>query len=162
MAGPKVEPSPLSSNVLAHLLPTSYVSRTYTKNGAVLGMFIAYYAEQRAGESMHSPKNCLPGSGWEIWKYGTTTIPVAGAPEEINQYFIDNSGQRMIVLYWYQSRKRIIASEYMGKLQLIKDTLTDGHTSGSLVRIIVPDAPGMSQAAASFATALVPEVRRCL
>ena len=88
---------PLGESVLKRLQLTSYVSRTYEKQGTKLGLFIAYYAQQRAGESMHSPKHCLPGSGWEIWKHDSAMVPVNGGQVEINQYSIQNSGQRMLV-----------------------------------------------------------------
>src|SRR5579863_4143059 len=74
----------LPPQTLEHLIPTSYLVRTYTKDNSQLGLFIAYYAQQRAGESMHSPKHCLPGSGWEIWKHGSAMVPVNGRQVEIN------------------------------------------------------------------------------
>ena len=152
---------PLETRVLDRLRLSSYISRRYEKRGMKLGLFIAFYAQQRAGESMHSPKHCLPGSGWEIWKHGSAVIPVDGRPVEINQYYIQNSGQRMVVFYWYQSRRRIIASEYMGKVLLVRDALLDGRTAGLLARIIVPDVPEAPAEGIAFATALVPEVQRC-
>src|SRR5262249_54096000 len=58
---------PLTAGTMAQLKASSYLSRTYVKRGMRADLFIAYYAQQRAGESMHSPKHCLPGAGWEIW-----------------------------------------------------------------------------------------------
>src|SRR5205085_9313103 len=66
---------PLQDGVVRAINATSYLSRRYTKEGVEADLFIAYYAQQRAGESMHSPKHCLPGSGWEIWNYDTLDIP---------------------------------------------------------------------------------------
>ena len=91
------------------------LTRSYVQpNGRGASLFIAYFRTQRYGQSPHSPKNCLPGSGWEIWKHDSAMVPVNGGQVEINQYSIQNSGQRMLVFYWYQSKQRIIASEYMG------------------------------------------------
>jgi EpsI family protein len=151
----------LPARTLDRLLPTSYLSRSYTKNGEELNLFIAYYAQQRAGESMHSPKHCLPGSGWEIWNYGSATIPLDNQRTSINEYFIQNSGQRKLVFYWYQSKDRIVANEYMGKILLIRDTLLAGHTAGAIVRIVASDEPGMAEQALAFAREMVPEVERC-
>ena len=136
-----VADEPLGARVLKVLLPTSYLSRTYRKGGLPMGLFVAFYAQQRGGESMHSPKNCLPGSGWEIWKYESASIPVNGQPVTVNKYFIHNSGQRMLMYYWYQSKQRIIASEYLGKILLVRDALFDGRTAGSIVRITLPEPP---------------------
>lgn len=152
---------PLGPRVLKRLQLTSYISRSYSKNGESLGLFAAFYAEQRAGESMHSPKYCLPGSGWEIWKQDSAVVPVNGEQYKVNQYYIQNSGRRMIVLYWYQSKRRIIASEYMGKILLVKDSLLDGRTAGSIVRITLPDTPSAPAQGVQFAAALIPQIQRC-
>lgn len=146
---------------LKRLVTTDHCSRLYGKGGTQLGLFIAYYAEQRSGESMHSPKHCLPGSGWEIWKYGSVTVPVQGRRVVINNYSIQKAGDREVVLYWYQSRERIIASEYLGKLLLMRDALWAGRTDGAIVRVIVPDRPGAVREGVAFVSELIPEVERC-
>jgi EpsI family protein len=152
---------PLEERVLERLQLTSYISRVYEKQGTNLGLFVAFYAQQRAGESIHSPKHCLPGSGWEIWKHDSAMVPVNGAQVEINQYSIQNSGRRMLVFYWYQSKRRIIASEYMGKILLAKDAFLDRRTGGSLVRITLPDTPSAPAEGTAFASVLIPQLQRC-
>jgi EpsI family protein len=154
------ENPPLTAGVLHELKCSSYLSRTYAKPGIQADLFIAYYAEQRAGESMHSPKHCLPGSGWEIWDYGKTDVQANSRSFVINKYSIANSGERRLVLYWYQSKGRIIASEYMGKLLLARDALFQNSTAASIVRIIVPDQPGALDYARGFASELIPQVQR--
>lgn len=152
----------LEPRILSILEPSSYLSRTYGKGALELGLFIAYYDEQRTGESMHSPRACLPGHGWEIREPGTAVIHVNGAPVRINRYVIRNAGERRVAIYWYQSRRRIVASEYAGKLLLLRDALVEGRTSGSLVRIMLPDTPAAVEEGLAFAAALIPELGRCL
>lgn len=151
----------LTEGVLGQLKPTAYLSRTYRNGSLSLDVFVAYYASQRAGESMHSPKHCLPGAGWEIWNYGSTDIMADGKPVSVNDYSISRDGQRMAVLYWYQSKARIVASEYKGKILLAQDALLHRSTAGSIVRIIVPDDPTAIQAARAFAAALIPRLHHC-
>lgn len=150
----------LRPGVVRRLDPTSYLSRIYRKDNAELSLFIAFYAEQRAGESMHSPKHCLPGAGWEIWKHGSAWVPHRGRKVEINKYSIQHSGQRMLMYYWYQSKDRILASEYQGKIMLAYDALFTGRTSGSIVRVMLPDTPQFEQEGAAFSAALIPLVDR--
>lgn len=155
--------SPLPAGTLAVLAPTSYLARVYRKGGQRLDLFVAFYAQQRAGENMHSPKHCLPGAGWEIWRYASTAVPVAGQrPVEVNLDSIQKSGERALVLYWYQSRRRVIASEYLGKLFLVRDALVDGRTAGSIVRLSLEDKPQAADEAVRFASKLIPQVQRCL
>jgi EpsI family protein len=151
----------LPEPTLHTLSPTAYLVRTYRKGQLPLELFIAFYAQQRAGESMHSPKHCLPGSGWEIWKHDSAFIPVHGKQVQINRYSIENAGTRMIMFYWYQSKTRIVASEYVGKILLARDTITSGHTAGSIVRIMLPDTPAANEEGVAFATRLVSEMERC-
>jgi len=152
---------PLDEHTLNALRPSSYLTRTYDKSGLQADLFIAFYAEQRAGESMHSPKHCLPGSGWEIWDYGSAEIPASRSVFHVNKYSISKNGERRLVLYWYQSKNRIIASEYMGKILLARDTMLQNSTAASIVRIVVADQPGAFEAACQFASELIPQIKRC-
>jgi EpsI family protein len=156
-----VENPPLDEGTLRTLNPTSYISRTYSNGSLNAELFIAFYAQQRAGESMHSPKHCLPGAGWEIWNYDSMEVPAAGRVYSVNKYSISRDSERRLVLYWYQSRDRIIASEYLGKLLLARDTLLQNATAASIVRLILPDQPGASEIARTFAGELIPQVQMC-
>jgi EpsI family protein len=151
----------LPPGTLRTLDATSYLSRTYRKNSKELDLFIAFYSQQRAGESMHSPKHCLPGAGWEIWQHDSAMVSTESGRYEVNKYSIQNSGTRMLMLYWYQSKSRIIASEYLGKILLAQDTILTGRTAGSIVRIMLPDMPSAADEGVAFAASLIPQVRRC-
>jgi EpsI family protein len=151
----------LPDRVEGTLAASSYLTRGYRRGKDELNLFVAFYEQQRAGESMHSPKHCLPGGGWEIWDYGSAEVPVGSQKVKINKYFIQHSGQRLVMLYWYQSRQRIIASEYLGKIFLVRDALLEGRTDGSIVRITLQDQPGAVETGIQFASNLIPEVQRC-
>lgn len=82
----------------------------------------------------------------------------------VNNHSIQKGGERNIVLYWYQSGSRIIASEYLGKMLkmlLMRDAISNGRTDGALVRIVLPDRPGAIEEGVGFASALIPEIARC-
>jgi EpsI family protein len=138
---------------------TSYLSRDYRRAGQSLNLFVSYYAIQRAGESMHTPKNCLPAAGWEILKYDKVDIPFGARPQQVNKFTIQNGDAKQTVLYWYQSKDRVIASEYEGKGFLLWDAMTKGRTDGAVVRIIVPDNAEAANAALGFARAILPEMK---
>lgn len=151
---------PLGDGVLEQLKANSYIGRRYRKQSLEVDLFIAYYARQRAGESMHSPKHCLPGAGWEIWNYDKMIIPVEGRGFTVNRYSISHAGDRKQVLYWYQSRDRIFASEYLGKLLLARDALMHNSTAASIVRIVIPDERQAVNEAAGFASQVILEMQR--
>jgi EpsI family protein len=152
----------LSDSVAGVLDATTYVSQQYRKNAQSLTLFVAYYAEQRAGETMHSPRNCLPGEGWEIWQRERAPILFKGKPATINKFSIQNAGQHLLVYYWYQSRRNVVADEYLGKFILLRDALMQGGTAGSIVRVIVPDTPGLTKDGLAFAAAVERQFEMCL
>ncbi len=144
------------------LKPTAYLSRVYRRGGVFLDFFTAFYALQEAGETMHSPRNCLPGSGWEVWRHETVDVLVDGKRVTLNNYGVQNGARRMVVLYWYQTPERIVASEYYAKVCLVWDAVMRSRTSGSIVRIVAPDRPDAFKAALDFAAEVIPQVQRCL
>lgn len=156
-----VSQSELPERILQTLHATSYLERTYRRGHNELGLFIAYYSEQRAGESIHTPKHCMPGGGVEVADIGTVDIPFAGSKATVNKYIVESGGQRLLILYWYHSKSRIVANEYAAKFYLAHDALTRGDTDGSIVRITVRDRPGALQQAVAFATDVLPAVQKC-
>jgi EpsI family protein len=151
----------LGDTIVASLDATSYLSRTYHKGRNDLDMFTAFYAQQKAGESMHSPKYCLPGGGWEFSDFTTVSLPLDGQTMKINRTLIQKPGSRALIFYWYQSRSRVVASEFQSKYFLVWDGLVHANPGGSIVRVMLSDRPGAEQQGITFATALLSEVQKC-
>jgi EpsI family protein len=111
---------------------------TRTGEGSA-GLFVAAFRTQRNGKTPHSPKNCLPGSGWVPLSSGEIAIDVGrAAPISVNRYLIAYGSQRQLVLYWYQSRDRAVANEYKAKFWVMADAIRLNRTDTALVRVIVP------------------------
>lgn len=107
--------------------------------GLPVQLFIAYFPTQRSGQSIHSPQNCLPGSGWTFLQSGITTFTDnAGKTFRVGDYVISNGKDKQEVLYWYQSHGRSIASDYRAKLLMLTDAIRYGRTDAALVRLITP------------------------
>ena len=95
---------PQAEQEVLHADDTLY--RVYSRpSGALAVLFVAYFKTQRTGQSPHSPKNCLPGSGWEpVETPGFIRIPVTGRRPLYRQPLRGVQGRRKdVVLYWYQS-----------------------------------------------------------
>jgi EpsI family protein len=145
------------------------LARTYEViPGTQVQLFIAYYKTQRAGERMHSPRNCLPGSGWEPVSISLINANVGGGrTEPVNRYLVEQAGKRLLVVYWYQEHNRFIANEYRGKLYLMWDSICKGSRDGALVRVSIPLSPGadVDEATATilqFVRSATPEISRIL
>jgi EpsI family protein len=134
---------PMEDKILAILGVDDYLNRVYVSpDRAGVALYIGYYNSQRQGDSIHSPMNCLPGAGWEPLSKSFTKIPVAlreGTTEiDANRYVIRKGLDQQLVLYWYQSHGRTVASEYWSKFYLIRDAVRLNRTDAALVRVIVP------------------------
>jgi len=155
---------PISPEVSQVLHADQLLSRTYVEpTGQNAGLLVAWFQSQRGGASQpHSPKVCLPGSGWTPQVTDEVNIDTTAGPIQVNRYIVANQGQHMVVLYWYQTPRRVIAGEWAAKMWLVNDALRDGRTDTSLVRITVWAGQGDRKAtdtATAFAKALYPLLR---
>jgi EpsI family protein len=137
----------LSAKEKEVLAADNYLLRDYRNNVASsqVNLFIVYYRSQRSGDALHSPKNCLPGAGWEPVSSGAIRISNPAIPDsgfQANHYVIEKDGVQQDVLYWYQAHGRTFASEYLGKIYLVWDGITKGRTDGALIRITAARTPG--------------------
>jgi EpsI family protein len=119
---------------------TDYVSKIYSTGNRTAHFYVGFYASQKHGEMVHSPKNCLPGNGWYIARRDTTTVSVPPyRPFQANSYIVENGIERQLVVYWYQQAGgRIVLNEYLGRVYLVVDALTKQRSDAALVRISVP------------------------
>lgn len=134
------------------------LSRVYVNNtGQMATLFVAYFETQRTGKTPHSPKNCLPGSGWAQTQSGTIEIPVSGEtlPIKVNRYVVARGQNQSVVLYWYQARNRVIASEYSAKIYTVEDAIRYNRSDTSLVRVVVGVNDGNIPKAVDTATSFV-------
>lgn len=129
---------------------TDYVFRTFGPDSeTAFSVYVGYYQRQAAGKSIHSPRNCLPGVGWQTVESGKATVIVGGTLHIVNRYILAHGQAQALVYYWYQGRGRVAHNEYTVKWDLLRDAVTWGRSEEALVRIVVPirRAPGYSSAA---------------
>jgi exosortase D (VPLPA-CTERM-specific) len=121
---------------------SDYIITDYRNSqGKDVNFYVAYYDSQRKGESIHSPETCLPGSGWAFTQSGTATIALAGHnPKSItvNRAFMEKSGVRELVYFWFPMRGRVLTTLYGVKIANFWDAMTRQRTDGALVRVITP------------------------
>jgi EpsI family protein len=117
------------------------LSRIYRDNEIQrpLNLFIAYYKTQLGTKNAHDPAECLPGAGWKPVFSSVIDLPMEGAATvPINYYLIVRDQEQNVVLYWFQTHKRVIADEQKLHLFRVWDTITDHRTDMALVRIVIP------------------------
>ena len=128
----------LDVDTLNVLRPKDYLMRRdQDPTGRSVFLFIAYWDSQRKGAQPHSPKNCLPGGGWEPLEASMVTIPLRHPfpPITVNRYLIQKDRDQQVVFYWYQSQGKATAGEMAARVQMMKDSIVRHRTDGALVRI---------------------------
>jgi EpsI family protein len=127
-----------SEVLLRHYRPLEPPAVATSGGQLPVSLFVAYYESQRTGATYHSPRHCLPGAGWQITSLNRVTVPSPyGGEAEINEALIQSGLAKQLILYWYQDRGRIVASEYVAKAYLMWDSLTKHRSDGALVRVSV-------------------------
>jgi len=125
-------------------------------------VYVGYYETQARGQTIHSPKNCLPGAGWEALSSEPYTLELPDGPVTVNRYVLQNDLERAVVLYWYQGRGRVAYDEYKVKLDLLRDAAFKRRSDEALVRVVVPVGEDGEEAATrtavQAATVLAPKL----
>jgi exosortase D (VPLPA-CTERM-specific) len=131
-----------------------------------VNLYVAYYESQRKGESVHSPRSCIPGGGWRINGISARDIVLPGDNQRlsVNRVLIERGDVKQVVYYWFDQRGRVLTNEYLVKWYIFWDSLTRNRTDGAMLRLTVPVLAGQSEADADqaleeFARTLVPALR---
>ncbi len=120
------------------LRTTDHTMREYKlPDGRSANVYVGYYASQRTGATYHSPQNCLPGAGWVMKDPQFIDITTStGRTFQANRYIIENGIYNEVMIYWYQGRGRIEASEYRDKINTVLDSVTRRRSDGAMVRVM--------------------------
>jgi EpsI family protein len=165
-----IQDVPIDQDTLEVLKADDLLSRVYQNKstGEAATLFVAYFETQRTGKAPHSPKNCLPGSGWAPSQSGTIAISVPGQAEpiDVNRYVVSRGQNQSIVFYWYQSHNRVIASEYKAKIDTVLDSIRYNRSDTALVRVVVNvndgDTKQATQTGVSFVKAFFEPLKQYL
>jgi len=140
-------------------------SRNYVRSGTAqtANLFVAWFQTQRGNKQPHSPKVCLPGSGWTPESSGDLLLTTSAGAITVNRFIVVRGLERLVALYWYQTSRRTIASEWASKFWLVADGLRFRRTDIALVRVIALSSPHRDDSAAAsavdFARKVYPELR---
>ena len=142
------ESNNLDLEIVNLLKVNDYVMRRYAnRDGRAVWLYIGYWSTQRKGAQIHSPRNCLPGGGWEPIEASRLVVPLPGGhtPIEVNRYLIQKDRDQQVVLYWYQSQGKAVAGELDAKIEMVRSAITRNRTDGALVRVSAPVSGGVAE-----------------
>ena len=155
------EATALDAETVRVLGADAFLNRSYSDVAtSPVGLLVAFYSQPRPGVSMHSPLNCLPGTGWETLDVSTLDV----GPGDARRLVVRKNRDRAVVLYWYAIHGRVVGSEVLSKAWLLHDSVRFRRSDAALVRIVVPvaDRQGTTEAAEqralAFARAVLPRL----
>ena len=130
----------ISNEVLSKLGVDDFLMREYSWDDSRFWLYIGYYRSQKGSKTVHSPKHCYPGSGWQKVESSIVSFPVEDGKESVktipvNRYLVAKGGDQELVYYWYQTGNTVEANEYFSLLGRVRNALFRNRTDGALVRL---------------------------
>lgn len=131
---------------LSTLKPTDYLAKRYQREDkSSIEVYIGYHDGAAEAGPLHSPKNCLPGSGWHETSsriieipLGTTTLRAVVAEYRMGE-------QAELFLYWFEVGGVSVSNEYMLKLLCVYHALRTGRQDSCFIRISLPVQTSVAQ-----------------
>lgn len=128
-----------SANVLNVLKASDYISRQYKgADGSTVNLYVGYHSGAKGAGGIHSPKHCLPGSGWYEVSTRRDTLTVPGGNLNIVRAVYQKDSSKELFLYWFQMMDKSISDEYSLKLAEIRHSILYQRRDQSFIRISVP------------------------
>ncbi len=147
----------IDSDMFAATSASAYFDADFHDSSqAPVSLWIAYYENQKAHGSVHSPFTCLTGSGWILVESGITEV---GPELPVRFMLMDKGGAKYLIFYWYLQRGRWLTSEYLNKFFLSYDGLFSRRADGALIRLITPvgqNVKAANERLVSFVRLLIP------
>jgi exosortase D (VPLPA-CTERM-specific) len=159
--------SEFSDDVLSVLKPTDYIYRQYKgADGKTVSLYIGFHGGGKDSGGIHSPRNCLPGSGWyEVYtKRGTMEIPSGGNIKLVRSVYQKGENKELF-LYWFQARGHSMNNEFSLKLAEMTGSLFHRRRDTSFIRVSVPfesDESGAVSRGDRFVRDITPTIREFL
>jgi len=126
---------PISPEILDLLDVNQYIYREYIdETGQSIWLFVGYFTSQKFGTGVHSPRNCLPGSGWEIINRSYKRLP-GDTTMTVNKLDIMKGDSRQIMYYWFVTRAGHLNNEFSLKGSMVKNALLGRPTDAAFIRI---------------------------
>ena len=120
--------------------------RTYRREGSPpVWLFLGYFGSQQEHSQIHSPKNCYPGSGWNILSEGSVKIHTAEGAALARKLVISDGIGKRIVIYWFSTPTGVLTDEFALKWYQTKQSLFGKPQVSTFVRFSTPVPEGIDE-----------------
>jgi len=152
----------VASFVVDMLNPEEIFSATYINTAGIkINLLFDYFSPQTQG-GPHSPRNCLPGSGWVIDNVEKKVIVLNGRTINAGRFYLRLQESSQVMDFWYITRYGDTHNDYIYKLYLMAGSLTFKPTDVAFVRILSDNNKESLQALDEFEKVFVNEIYKHL
>lgn len=138
-----------SADVLNTLKPSDYLYSLYNSgSGKSVSLYIGYHGGGKDSGGIHSPKHCLPGSGWYEVSTNPGKLQTPGGTINLVRAVYQKGESRELFIYWFQVRDRSISNEYSLKMSEIVNSALYRRRDASFIRVSIPVESDLDQAVA--------------
>lgn len=143
---------------LSVLRPTDYLYRLYTDGEHRIGLYVGFHGGGEGAGPIHSPRNCLPSSGWMVLDEARRDLPTPEGTVRLMRATFAKGDEGSVYYYWYQVRGATMAGDLELKLAELQNAFLHGRRDAAFIRLDVPmaQAAGADEAVADFVTRLYP------
>ncbi|MDH4158305.1 MAG: EpsI family protein [candidate division Zixibacteria bacterium] len=122
--------------VFKQLNPVDIFAANYVNDrGEIVNLVIDYFAGDKAG-GPHSPRNCLPGSGWAIESTAERKIPSGDRTIPAQRFALRLGNSGKVMDFWYITRYGETANDYALKFYTMLSSLTLHRTDVAFIRFV--------------------------
>jgi exosortase D (VPLPA-CTERM-specific) len=156
----------MPDNIQKVLKASDTLTRRYvTAEGKTVELYVGYHGGGKESGEIHSPKHCLPGSGWFEVSAKRRSLDVSGAKVNLVQAVYQKGDSRQLFLYWFQVQDKTISDEYSLKIAEITNSIIKRRRDASFIRISIPfesDEQGAVATGERFVRDFMPPLREFL
>ncbi|UZP67549.1 EpsI family protein [Desulfovibrio mangrovi] len=144
---------------------SDYMLRRYaSRDGAVVDLYVGYHGGGEETGPVHSPKNCLPGSGWLEQRIDTVSLALEdGQNITAMRAVYGKDGNVVVFYYWFDVLGVSYVDEFSLKFAEIMGVLLHNRRDALLVRVSVPtsgDVQVDNETVQSFVREFYPVLRQ--
>jgi EpsI family protein len=120
------------------------------EGGQSVWLYIGYYGTAKGGRPSHVPQSCYTGQGFSIVEWTKIALPsraegrtlssveraaLGNVSGMLNKMHVKRGNAHQLVLFWYQSKHKVLADGIEQNLQRIKNRLLYNRDDGAFVRL---------------------------
>jgi EpsI family protein len=134
-----VSESIFDENILEKLRPTDYVLRRYVGSEKIpVYLYVGYHGGGNNSGEIHSPRHCLPGSGWLKIKEDKISINSESGKINLVKAIYQKGEEKELFFYWYKVRGETLSSEFALKFTQIINSMLYRRKDAAFIRVSVP------------------------